>query len=76
MHDPDMHNLLHLPSSKDDRQYPTPSRSLTLSEVCKLLALSVRVWAGSESWIGSGWVYLVGLWQMKPSLKLVVLVLA
>ena len=25
MHDTGMHNLLHLPSFKDDRQYPTPS---------------------------------------------------
>ena len=24
MHDPGMRNLLHLPSFKDDRQYPTP----------------------------------------------------
>ena len=42
MHDPDMHNLLHLPSSKDDRQYPTPSRSLTFLEVFRLLVLNEK----------------------------------
>ena len=32
MHDAGMHNLLHLPSFKDDRQYPTPSFCQALIE--------------------------------------------